>query len=149
MNRRQWFSSWSLKASIVAGCLVVGGLVSGCTAARTSLGTSDDSCYLALPAASAAVHNHGHLIGVHLFVGSKLRQTAPAVYRNLESELKPSDKVCVTAFTGTFSRATVDDAHGRTSGVLLVVVTTTPSNHLLGTVIFKHAPLHFGHTHLG
>jgi hypothetical protein len=29
------------------------------------------------------------------------------------------------------------------------VVTTTPGNHLLGTVIFRRAPLHFGHSHAG
>ena len=53
------------------------------------------------------------------------------------------------ADTGNFTAASVSDPRGRSSGKLAVVVSTTPGNHLLGTVIFTKAPLHFGHSHAG
>jgi hypothetical protein len=57
--------------------------------------------------------------------------------------------VCVAAFTGKFTKGEVSKPLGRTAGPLAVVVSTSPGNKLLGTVIFSHAPLNFGHSHFG
>jgi hypothetical protein len=137
-----------LASAVVGGVLLAAGLT-GCTSTRNSLGTSDNSCYLALPTASAAVHAHGRLLGVHLFTLSSLRTTAPHLYTDLSAGHVPPQKVCVVAYSGTFTRASVAKPLGRSSGKLAVVVSETPSNKLLGTVIFLKAPLHFGHPHLG
>jgi hypothetical protein len=133
----------------VLACLLAATLVAGCTTARSELGTSVSSCYLALPTATSAVRGHGHLLGVQRFTVGQLQQRAPGLYRDLASHPPASKRVCVVAFGGTtFHASSVSDARGRNSGRLAIVVSTTPGNHLLGTVIFAQAPLRFGHTHV-
>jgi hypothetical protein len=136
-------------AGAVLGCALLTGLFAGCTTARSSLGTSDSSCYLALTTATRAVGAHGHLLGVQSYSLSTLRKQAPSLIRDVATKEPGSASVCVIAFTGRFSAGSVSDPRGRTSGRLAVVITTKPGNHLLGTVIFTHAPLHFGHSHAG
>jgi len=150
MMRRGWGRPLLKRrlAGGLAGCLLLAALASGCTSARNSLGTSDSSCYLALPAAERAVHGHGHLEGVHLFSLAALRQKAPHLYRTIAPE-RVTSRVCVVAFDGFFTTSSVSDPRGRSAGRLAVVVATTPANRLLGTVIFVRPPLHFGHSHVG
>jgi len=113
------------------------------------LGTSDSSCYLALPTATKAVGSHGHLLGVQKFSLSALRKNAPHLLHDLATKASGSETVCIIAFTGKFTAGSVSEPRGRASGHLAVVVSTTPGNHLVGTVIFTKAPLHFGHSHAG
>ncbi len=122
-------------------------LLAGCTSARTNLGTSDSSCYLALPAATKAVGPHSRFIGVHLFTLASLRKQAPHLFDALPPQTSSSQRVCALAFTGTFTKASVSKPLGLASGSIAVVVSKTPSNQLLGTVIFTHAPVRFGHSH--
>jgi hypothetical protein len=142
MVRHRW-------ATGAAGCALLAGVLAGCTAARSNLGTSDSSCYLALPTATKAVGSHGRLHGVQRFTLSALRKKAPRLLHDLHTTAPGTETVCLTAFTGKFTAATVSDPRGGSSGQLAVVVSTTPGNHLLGTVIFTKAPLHFGHSHAG
>jgi hypothetical protein len=134
---------------VAAGCALLAGLLAGCTTARSNLGTSASSCYLALPTATKATRSHGRLLGVRRYTLSGLRKQAPQLLNDLATKEPASQSVCVIAFTGTFSAGSVSDPRGRASGHLAVVVSTAPGNHLLGTVIFTRAPLHFGHSHLG
>jgi hypothetical protein len=136
-------------AAGAAGCALVAGVLAGCTTARSSLGTSDSSCYLALPTATKAVGSHGHLFGVQKFSLSALRKNAPHLLHDLATNAPGSETVCIIAFTGKFTAGSVSEPRGRASGHLAVVVSTTPGNHLVGTVIFTKAPLHFGHSHAG
>jgi len=136
-------------APALAGCLLLALVLAGCTSARNSLGTSDSSCYLSLPTATDAVQSHGRLLGVHLFDLKALRQRAPQLFQALDTKYVAQQKVCVVAFSGHFDRNSVSSPHGRSSGRLAVVVTTSPANHVLGTVIFTRPPLHFGHPHIG
>lgn len=133
----------------LAGCLLLAGVLAGCSSARSSLGTSDSSCYLALPTATKAIGGHGRLLGVHLFTLTSLRHRSPHLFKALALGHDGSERVCVVAFSGVFDQATVSHPRGRSSGRLAVVVATTPGNELLGTVIFTRAPLHFGHPHIG
>jgi hypothetical protein len=133
----------------LAGCLLFAGVASGCTTARNDLGTSASSCFLALPSASAAVHRHGKLFGVEGFTLAGLRRLTPHLFADLGTTEALSQRVCVTAYTGHFTAASVSHPRGRSSGRLAVVVSTFPTNKLLGTVIFIHPPFHFGHSHIG
>jgi len=131
------------------GCVLVATVVTGCTTARSDLGTSVGSCYLALPTASKAVHESGHLLGVQQFTVGWLQRHAPALYRELVTGQAPSKRVCVVAFSGRFEAASVSGPHGLPSGQLAVVVLVNPGNHLLGTVIFAKPPLHIGRPSAG
>ncbi|HVA08111.1 MAG TPA: hypothetical protein VNG12_15345 [Acidimicrobiales bacterium] len=133
----------------VAAVALVAGFATGCTTARTNLGTSDSSCYLALPAATKAVEGHGHLLGVKLFTLAGLRKEAPRLYSLVLDGQPKSERVCVAAFSGNFRNDNVSHPLGRPSGHLAVVVTATPTNKLLGTAIFLQVPLRFGHSHIG
>jgi hypothetical protein len=133
----------------LAGCLLLATVLAGCASARSSLGTSDSSCYLALPAATHAVHSHGRLLGVHLFTLEVLRHKSPHLFKALDTRYDASQRVCASAFGGRFDQDSVSAPRGHSSGRVAVVVTTTPGNHLLGTVIVGRAPLHFGHPHIG
>ncbi len=134
--------------SALAGCALAVTTLSGCTSARSSLGTSDSACYLALPSATQAVGSHGKLVGVHLFTLMSLRQHAPQLFEAL-AQSPSRQRVCVIGFAGTFSSTSVVKPRGLSSGRLAAVVLITPSNRLLGTVLLSHPPLHFGHPHIG
>jgi hypothetical protein len=121
----------------------------GCTSVRSDLGTSDSSCFVALPTATKAVGAHGHMVGVHRDTLATLRKKAPGLYRQLDTADHASQVVCVVAFEGRFSAASVSDPHGRSSGSSAVVVTTASGSRLLGTVIFTRLPIRFGHSHIG
>jgi len=129
--------------------MFLAGVLSSCSSARSNLGTSDSSCYLALPTATKAVEGHGRLLGVHLFDLAALRHRAPRLFEMLATRNGGSQRVCVVAFEGHFEKSNVSKPLGRSSGRLAVVVSTTPANQLLGTVIVTRAPLHFGHPHIG
>jgi hypothetical protein len=58
-------------------------------------------------------------------------------------------RVCLVAFKGTFSSKTVSRPAGRTSGHLAVVLLRYPGGTLVATVLFRHLPTRFGHSHLG
>ena len=135
-------------ALLAVGTLTVC-LLAGCTSVRNSLGTSDSSCYIALPTATGSVGSHSKLIGVHQFTVRSLDQKAPPVFRGLSAGRPSSQHLCVIEFVGTFTRSSVERPFGRASGRLAVVVTEVPSNRLLGTVIFKRPPLQFDHDHIG
>jgi hypothetical protein len=123
-------------------------LLAGCTSARNSLGTSDSSCYLALPSATHAVGPHSKFIGVHQFTLSSLRQNYPGLFDSLTAAKPTSQRVCIIEFVGSFTQASVQKPLGKSSGRLAVVVSEAPSNHLLGTVILRHS-LDFAHPHVG
>lgn len=130
-------------------CLMTASVLAGCSTVRSDLGTSDSACYLALPAASQAVHGAGKLAGVHLLDLTGLRQKAPDLFAPLGIRHPGPERICVIEFTGSFTESSVARAHGSPSGRLAVVVLQTPSNRLLGTVILDRSPLHFGHAHVG
>ena len=124
-------------------------LLAGCTAARNSLGTSDSSCYLAIPSATHAVGPHSKFIGLHQFTLASLRQKDPGLFDSLTAVKPTSQRVCIIEFVGSFTQASVQKPLGKPSGRLAVVVTEAPTNHLVGTVIFHHPPLNFAHSHVG
>ena len=135
-------------ASVAAGALAATALT-GCTSARSTLGTVDSGCYVALPAASSAVHHRGHLQGIRLIGVASLKTAAPRLYRVVAATSGPPvRRVCLAAFTGRFSWGDVAKPSGRRVGALAVVVIEYPNRRLLGTVIIPHPHLRFGHTHL-
>jgi hypothetical protein len=133
----------------LAACALVVCLAAGCTVARSNLGTTESSCYLALPAATKAVGSHTRLLGVRLFTLADLRRQAPKLLTKISAERSPGQSVCTFAFSGHFTSTSVSEPHGRPEGPVAVVVLTKPSNRLLGTVIFKRLPLRYGHSHIG
>jgi hypothetical protein len=80
---------------------------------------------------------------------STLKAKAPHLYADLSAGVAKPGAVCVVAYTGTFDRDDVSKPFGHGSGKFAVVVTRSSSNSLVGTMIFKKAPLHFGHPHIG
>ena len=140
--------AWRHGAVSFAACVMLAGIATGCTTARSDLGTSSSSCYLALPAATSAVRGHGRLLGVERFTLSSLRQQAPRFYGQLDPKGAGSQRVCVIAFGGRFDSSSVSSPRGRSSGHLAVVVSTAPGNHVLGTVILARPPLRLSLIHI-
>jgi hypothetical protein len=133
----------------LAAWALIACLAAGCTFARSNLGTTDSSCYLALPAAAKSVGSHTRLLGVRLFTLADLKRQAPKLLAQIPPERPPTQSVCTFAFSGRFTSTSVSQAHGRPAGPVAVVVLTKPSNRLLGTVILKRLPLRFSHSHIG
>ncbi len=131
----------------VAGLVLASGLLASCSAARSDVGTSNESCYLALPTATRAVEGQGHLTGVRRYTLSALRSMAPRLYGRLADDVPPGHAVCVVAYTGQFDAAHVAKPLGRASGHVAVVVVAIPGQQLLGTLILTKVPVRFGHTH--
>lgn len=136
-------------AGRIAACALTVGLAAGCTSPRSNLGTTDSSCYLALPVAVKAVGSHGHLLGARLFTLAQLRKKAPRLVARIQPKGTPHQQVCVLAFSGQFTAGQLSKPHGRPSGPVAIVVLTSPSNSLLGTLILKRVPLRFSHSHIG
>ena len=97
-RRRGWRGAAAL-------AVAASSLLAGCSTLHQSLGTSDSPCYVALPTATAAVGEKGHFAGVRLL---KVRSLP---YQHLRSALHDagldSGRVCLVAFTGTFSSSAV------------------------------------------
>ncbi len=134
-------------AAGLAASLLAAFLLGACTSARSDVGTADESCYLSLPAATRAVGGHGHLEGIRKFTPADLRQLAPRLYQHLARQVPARQDLCVAAFTGHFSSDAVSKPVERETGVLAIVVLTTPGNRLLGTLVLRRVPVRFSHTH--
>jgi hypothetical protein len=133
--------------AFVAGLLLAGSVLVGCSAARTDVGTTDETCYLALPTAAHAVGSHAHFVGIRKYTLASLKGVAPRLYRYLIVSTSPRASVCVAGYTGHFTSATVSKPLGRSSGTLAVAIIKWPSNDLVGTLILNKIPVRFQHTH--
>jgi len=139
-RRRGWRGAAAL-------AVAASSLLAGCSTLHQSLGTSDSPCYVALPTATAAVGEKGHFAGVRLL---KVRSLP---YQHLKSALHDagldSGRVCLVAFTGTFSSSAVSHPSGLGSGHLAVVILRYPDGKLVATVLLHRLPTRFRHSHLG
>jgi hypothetical protein len=133
----------------LVGLAVAAVLLGGCGGFRSDLGTSDSSCYLALPAATKAVGGHGRLIGVHLTTLEAVRKRSSPLATLFKGNPHSKQQICITAFSGHFVRSSVTKPLGAESGPVAVVASEVPSNRVLGTAILLHPPLRFSHTHIG
>jgi hypothetical protein len=130
------------------GALVLGASAfAGCSSAHAGLGTTDESCYLALPTASKAVGGHGHFAGIRKYTVGGLKGMAPQLYDALSDQVGSHQAVCLAGYTGTFTSGMVTKPLGRPTGKLAVVVVTSPGNKVLGTLILSKIPVRFQHTH--
>ena len=77
------------------------------------MGTSDESCYLSLPAATRAIGGHGHLEGIRRFTPNDFRQIAPRLYQDMAQQVPPGQDLCVAAFTGHFTVGRGVEAFGQ------------------------------------
>ncbi len=134
--------------ALVAALVLAASLLASCSSARTDLGTTDESCYLALPTAAKAVGGHGHLEGVRKLSFGSLQTMAPRLYARLAHQAGKKQSVCIAGYTGHFTSSEVSKPLGRPSGTLAVAVVTGTGNKLLGTLILTKLPLRFQHTHL-
>ncbi len=129
-------------------CAVVP-LLAACTAEHASLGTGSSPCFLALPAAADAVGHRGHLDGVRLVPASSIH-----AHTRLRALLDrraggPVGDVCLVAYTGDFTAATVERPAGSAAGHDAMVVLTTPHTRLLATVVLERLPVRFRHPVVG
>ena len=129
----------------LAVLVVAASLLTACSAARTGLGTTDESCYLALPTAAKAVGGHAHLAGVRKYTLAGLHGLAPRLYGRMADHLPKNRDVCLAAYTGHFTRSSVAKPLGRAAGTLAVAVVTIPGSDLLGTLILTKIPVRFQH----
>jgi hypothetical protein len=134
-------------ASLAAAFVLAATLLASCSTARSDFGTTDASCYLALPTAAKAVGGHGHLEGVRKYTLSNLRTVAPRLYGRLADDVSKKQGVCIAGYSGHFTATEVSKPLGHPSGTLAVAVVTTPANKLLGTLILTKLPVRFQHTH--
>jgi hypothetical protein len=134
-------------AALAVAFVLVATLLAACSTARSDFGTTDASCYLALPTAARAVGGHAHLEGVRKYTLSSLRGVAPKLYNRLADDVSKKQAVCIAGYSGHFTSLEVSKAMGQPSGTLAVAVVTTPGNKLLGTLILTKLPVRFQHTH--
>jgi hypothetical protein len=120
-------------------------VLAGCSAARIDVGTTDETCYLALPTAAHAVGAHAHFVGVRKYSMSELKGVVPKLYAALSKSVSSKQSVCLAAYTGHFSSYTVVKPQGHPAGTLAVAVVKSPGNELLGTVILSKIPVRFQH----
>jgi hypothetical protein len=130
---------------VLAGFALAASLFTACSAAKSDVGTSNESCYQALPAATKAVGSHAHLAGIRKFSLGDLHSVAPRLYGAIADDLSPHQSLCVAGFTGHFTASMVSKPLGQPSGIVAVAVLTSPDNRLLGTLVLNHVPVQFSH----
>jgi len=138
------------RLAVVGVVLVMGvSALSGCTAARNTLGTTTSQCYRALAVAEDAVHHRGHFAGVRLLSASQLdglRRLRGVITARSKT---PVHSVCVVGYNGAYRPDQVSRPAGRVpaggTGHFAVVVVSTPQNELLATVLLQREPLRFRH----
>ncbi len=121
--------------------------LAACSSARTDVGTTDESCFKAIPTASHAVEDRGHLAGVRKYSLADLHGLAPRLADRLADQMPKGQAVCLVAYSGRFDSSRVSKPLGRGSGPLAVAVVTWPGDTLLGTLILDRIPVRFGHSH--
>ena len=94
-------------ASLAAALVLAAALLASCSTARSDFGTTDASCYLALPTAAKAVGGHGHLEGVRKYTLNSLRSVAPKLYNQLAVDVSKKQGVCVAGYSGHFTASEV------------------------------------------
>lgn len=115
--------------------------LTGCTAARNTLGPRVGVCFHALPVAAAAVHHRGSFAGVRL-VGARDLRGRGRLGDLVRGSALPA--LCAVGFRGSFTSSQVIDPVGVTVTVprpYAVVVVTASGHHLLGTALLRHLPL--------
>ncbi len=137
-------------ALIISLAVMSAVLLGGCTASRNDLGTTNGTCYVAIPQASGAVHDHGRLLGARLDSLKALKTFAPKLSEAVLAHDKTlNSRVCLVAFGGNFRRASVTSGIGYTTGSIAVVVLEYPSSKVIATFISKRSIASFSHTHFG
>jgi len=126
---------------------LAGSLLAACSSPRTDVGTSDESCFKAIPTASEAVGDQGHLSGVRKYSLSTLHGLAPRLADRLADQVPAGQAVCLVAYSGQFESGHVSKPLGLPKGPLAVAVVTWPGDKLLGTLILERIPVRFGHIH--
>jgi len=122
---------------VVSAALVL----SGCGGRGAVLGTTSSACFHALPPAVASLHRPGRLIGVRLVDTGRLRD--PAV----RAALAPRRKLCLVAFSGSFSPADVEQPIDQRSGNFVMVAVRPDGSAVLASLIVTRLPLAFRHSH--
>lgn len=137
-------------ALIILLAIVSSVSLGGCTATRNDLGTTNGSCYVAIPAASGAVHGHGRLLGARLDSVQALKNFAPKLSEAvLAHDNTLNSRICLVAFGGNFSRTSVSSGTGYPKGSIAVVVLEYPSSKVIVTFISERSIANFSHTHFG
>ncbi len=135
----------SAVVALATSLLLTASLLTACSSARIDLGTTDESCYLALPTAAKSVGEHAHLEGVRKFTIGSLRGIAPTLYGSISHDMPKDKEVCLVAYTGHFTASSVSKPLGRQAGTLAVAIVTTPGNDLLATLVLTKIPVRFRH----
>ena len=138
-------------AGVLAAVVALG--VSGCTAARNTLGTNSSPCFRALALAEDAVHSRGSFSGVRLVPASSL-SALPRLRAALTARSStPLHNLCLVSYRGTFRLDQVSRPAGRGPragvGHFAIVVVSNPQNVLLATFVLNREPVRFRHLALG
>ncbi len=145
--------TWRRPALAVAALALATSGLSGCTAARNTLGTNSSPCFHALALAADAVHDRGAFAGVRLLSAASLAKIPRVEAVAKARSSTPVHNVCLVAYRGDFRLTDVARPAGRTppSGVghFAVVVVSTPQNKLLATFVLQKEPVRFRHLALG
>jgi hypothetical protein len=127
--------------------------LSGCTAARDTLGTNSSPCFRALALAEDAVHDRGVFTGVRLVSVSslaKLQRVDKVLSQRSRTRLR---NLCLVSYRGTFRPDQVKQPAGPVlpsgEGHFAVVVVSSPQNVLLATFVLEKEPVRFRHLALG
>jgi hypothetical protein len=139
--------------------------LTACVTPHNSLGTKSSSCFQGLPAATAAVHKKGKLVGVRAVSGSTARDvlagqdpssattttSAPSTTAAPGPGAAPDEPagrgVCLFAFKSSYRAADVDHLRPESppSGQYAVVAVTIRSVRPVGTVLTDKLPVRFHH----
>ena len=122
--------------AILAALLAVG---AACTAPRNSLNTPASSCFRSLPAAAAAVHHKGKLVGVRHVKTDRLARRVPEVTATAERV------VCVVAFEDDYGPGSVRATGPQRSGRYAMVVVRNRDSKVLAVHLRDSLPLRFRH----
>ena len=124
---------------LAAACVVASAVLAACAAPRQTLGTRSSPCFRSLPAANAAVHHSGRLVGVRRVSRETLLHAFPS------AQLPPGREFCVVGFSDDYRTDKVDHPGGAPVGKYAVVVVNMRGTSVVQTFLVDRVPLRLRH----
>lgn len=124
-------------AAATAAAVVL--MLAACGGPRNALNTTSGQCFRALPAARAAVHDRGRLVGVRSVPATSLARSLP------QAAPLAGRRLCVIAFRGPYGAGEIAGAEPPGPGTYGVVALDNNGAAVLASFVVNDLPLRFRH----
>jgi hypothetical protein len=123
----------------LAVALTAASSATGCAGARSTLNTTASACFKALPAADAAVHGKGRLVGVRQLDTTELARRLP------EAAALGHRQLCGVAYEANYGSGDVAGTDTSRAGRFALVLVDHQGHQVVAAYVVDQLPMRFSH----